>query len=259
MKNAKKSMFITTILMVAVLIVAVSTATFAWYTASGRGEATSAELVAAESTAANIAVGWTNAATTTSITLTSKNNIAPAVPSAELTEGMLYSALSFKTAQLDNNANFQNVGDYTNIWTATDGGSNDGFYVINHNMNAAANVTMTCTIADAGDDNNNGRLVVAVFISDNADEGKMKLAGIFTNLSEYYIGSEALANTKPQSGLTTSTVGKVDGDSITFTLAKDTDSTDNYVKIQVKAWLDGQELTQENAGDSASFSFTFGA
>jgi hypothetical protein len=114
---------------------------------------------------------------------------------------------------------------------------------------------MYCDIAAPADDNNNARLVVAVFVSDNADGGKMKLEGIFTNLSEYYIGSEALANTKPQSGLTTSTVGKVS--SITLNLAKDTNSTDHYVKIQVKAWLDGQELTQTNAGDAAQFAFRF--
>ena len=58
MKNAKKSMFITTILMVAVLIVAVSTATFAWYTASGTGSATGAVVQSAASGDANIAVDW---------------------------------------------------------------------------------------------------------------------------------------------------------------------------------------------------------
>ncbi|MBO5773680.1 MAG: hypothetical protein J6R44_02475, partial [Clostridia bacterium] len=81
MKNAKKSMFITTILMVAVLIVAVSTATFAWYTAAAGGSVGTSTITSAKSQEANITIGWTAGDNTTSIEdLAPDKTVAPAVP-----------------------------------------------------------------------------------------------------------------------------------------------------------------------------------
>ncbi len=295
MKNAKKSMFITTVLMVAVLIVAVSTATFAWYTASTQANANNATLVAANSEAVNISVGWTSGATTTSITFSSKT-VAPAVPAAapSITSGSAtqYSAFAFKTATQDTDGKFSNVMSTTDIWEAksanetfTDANSNGaydegevfvdangnnafdangtiGFYVINQNINSAANLTMTCAIPTGTDNDNNGRLVVAVFFGD-------ELKGIFTNLTSYYVGGqvnvaeegqpeelkETLANGELVSELGTTTAGKVT--SISFTLAANKGGTNHYQQIKVKAWLDGQLLTQEYATKSATFDFTF--
>ena len=168
MKNAKKSMFITTILMVAVLIVAVSTATFAWYTASTFGTASGATLVAADSDAVNIAVGWTNDATTNSITFYSKT-LSPAIPTAAPEADTTYAGFTFMTATLDNNSLFTNVGTYNDIWEAknaaigTEGqdgyvaeGNYSKFYVINKNANNDVDLTMTCSIpaAAAGTENN---------------------------------------------------------------------------------------------------------
>ena len=56
MKSMKKSMFVTTILMVVLLIVALSTATFAWYTANTNVGTTKVALTSATSTTASIVI-----------------------------------------------------------------------------------------------------------------------------------------------------------------------------------------------------------
>jgi len=55
----RKSMFISTVLMVVLLIVALSTATFAWFSANNTVIATQTTMTAATSTDANITIGWT--------------------------------------------------------------------------------------------------------------------------------------------------------------------------------------------------------
>ena len=258
MKNAKKSMFITTILMVAVLIVAVSTATFAWYTATTAATATDATLVAADSKAANVAIGWTDNATTNTIALNSQDGIAPMVPATAVTAGMAYDALAFKTSTIDTYNKFGAVTDAT-PWTVVNADpAATGFYVINHNVNNEVTVNLTCTIDAAADDNNNGRLVVAIFV-DGA------LAFVETHLSGYKVGDYTYdAGTYTEgtllkqgalyTGLETSAVG-LDKTQATITLKKANETGDSAF-IQVKAWFDGQELTQTNAKQSASFSFT---
>jgi hypothetical protein len=59
MKTMRKSMFISTVLMVVLLIVALSTATFAWFSANNTVIATQTTMTAATSTDANITIGWT--------------------------------------------------------------------------------------------------------------------------------------------------------------------------------------------------------
>ena len=272
MKNAKKSMFITTVLMVAVLIVAVSTATFAWYTATGSGTASQANLVAAQSSAANVAVGWANNSTTTSVVFgTAEAVVSPMAPIAAPTLDMDYSALSLQTGTLDNEGNFNGedgvaAGATAIPWTVTDGAAQnpkDSFYVINHNVNAGVTVNMTINyaadIADSDPDTegnqpiaytNNERLVVAVFV-----DGKLKGVFLGEELEGYAAGpivGGAAASTMP-----IVTVGMTDSIAITLP-AKATGNT-NYAQIQVKAWLDGAELTQEFAAQKAAFSFAFNA
>lgn len=58
MKTMRKSMFISTVLMVVLLIVALSTATFAWFSANNTVIATQTTMTAATSTDANITIGW---------------------------------------------------------------------------------------------------------------------------------------------------------------------------------------------------------
>lgn len=258
MKHMKRSMFISTILMVVVLVVALSTATFAWYTASNTGSASTGNLVAADSSAANIAVGWTNDATTTSITfaaapVTVDPMVPVATPSLESESKTTYDSLTFKTAPMDATGKFGTVVGATpwtvsNAQVGTDGeagyiaaGTKSSFFVINHNVNASATVKMKCSIpADDGADvdpvvyGNADKLVVAVFV--NGD-----LAGIFTNKTDYTVGP--VNSGAEASALSASTVGITN--EISIPLAAEVKSgTGHFAEITVKAWLDGADLTQ---------------
>ena len=248
MKSTKKSLFITTIAMVVLMVVALSTATFAWYTSTGTGSASQANLVAAESNAANVAVGWDANATTTSITFAADAaEVAPMAPKATPTADMLYAALELETATLDALGQFNNNGQTATPWTVSDGESATSFYVINHNMNAG--VTVNMTINYLGEKENNDKLVVAVFV-----EGK--LAGIFTQLSEYKAG--AIVGGAKAADLAATSELKVSNIAIVLDAAPS--ATEGTAKnIQIKAWLDGAALTQAYAAKEAAFSFSFEA
>ncbi|MDR2267111.1 MAG: hypothetical protein LBE09_05970, partial [Christensenellaceae bacterium] len=59
MKANKKSMLFSTILMVVLLIVAISTASYAWFSTNSSVTVTNTEVTAAKSQSASIAIGWT--------------------------------------------------------------------------------------------------------------------------------------------------------------------------------------------------------
>lgn len=244
-------MFISTILMVVVLVVALSTATFAWYTASSSADAKNASLTAAHSAAANIAVGWTSSATGTEIDLATDTavTVAPMIPTAApVLDTTKYSGesnvLAFNTASIDTEGKFGAPASATPWKIAHE--TQDKFYVINHNVNAGAKVSMTCTIS--GD--NADKLLVAVFV-------KGTLAGIFTNRTECTTGE--IAQDTLASTLAPATIA-AKKTTITFDLAKEESAgVNHFTEISVMAWLDGAALMQDSANKSAQFSFTFGA
>lgn len=272
MKHAKKSMFITTILMVAVLIVAVSTATFAWYTASSSATASKAVLTAAESSSANIAVGWSSTATGSSITFganaTEVNPMCPTealvIDTANPENTTTYGDLEFNTQDLNAYGNFNGDGittpKETTPWTVSDGAAENAktsFFVINKNQNAAVNVNMTMVPVD--DAANNDKLVVAVF-GKKGEETTAKLLGVFCNVADGFVYGTIVNGTAPSTlEVTKSTdAGTPIKNTITLELAQD-GTTGSYIEISVKAWLDGTALGQETAGENAAFKFEFNA
>ncbi len=83
MKHMKKSMFITTLIMTVVLVVALSTATFAWYTANTAVGATKVNVTSANSTTASLVIDNQVASandTWTSVDLTMTNAQGANVP-----------------------------------------------------------------------------------------------------------------------------------------------------------------------------------
>ena len=263
MKHMKRSMFISTILMVVVLVVALSTATFAWYTASNTGSASTGNLVAANSSAANIAVGWTESDVTTAITFANAKNkegqdtpvtvdpmVPIAAPSVTAESETAYGDLTFQTAPMDSTGKFGPFASAT-PWTVSNGAETNAktsFYVINHNVNAPATVKMSCNIPTEGNGNANN-LLVAVFVNG-------KLAGIFTKRANYTVGP--IDQGAEASKLTTSDVGITNEISISLG-AKVQSGQDHYAAISVKAWLDGADLVQALANQTAAFSFSFTA
>ena len=258
MKNAKKSMFITTILMVAVLIVAVSTATFAWYTASNTGSATTATVTSATAADANIAVGWSNNAETTSIAFSGSQVVSPMVPNAELDTDADISSITFQTANVSTEDLFGTPAGGTpwtvkNAQVGEDGDADyiaaetkSSFFVINHNVNAGATVTVKATISGDLED----MLLIAVFVNG-------KLEGILTNMSAYRVGPITAGNdyndlAESTNYLVAATTG------FTFDLNAKGQSG-NSAEITLAAWLDGESLVSADAGKAASFDLSFTA
>ncbi len=256
MKNAKKSMFITTILMVAVLIVAVSTATFAWYTASNNGSATTAVVTSASASDANIAVGWTSDATTTQVVFNGSQTVSPMVPNAELATDSDISGITFQTANITTTDLFGTPTN-TDAWAVDNAliengdedinpGTYDSFFVINHNINAGATVTVKATISGELSD----MLLIAVFVNGN-------LEGILSNMTAYRVGPVVAGNNyndleESSNYLYAATTG------FTFDLTA-SGVTGNYAQITLAAWLDGESLVSSKAGQAAAFDLSFSA
>lgn len=114
-------MFVTTILMVVLLIVALSTATFAWYTANSQVTVSATQINSASSADANIEFVWKSGANYvyngTSVAFSSGSAIAPMVPTAVPTVDST-SSMSFVGAAV-NAAGTTFVGDSEAItpWT----------------------------------------------------------------------------------------------------------------------------------------------
>lgn len=269
MKSTKKSLFITTIAMVVLMVVALSTATFAWYTASGTTKAENAVLKTATSSDANIAISWANTESqATSITFADNSGtvkLAPMAPTALITTATTPTSIKFSTQTLDNEGKFNGAGEDASPWRTTenDTAARQDFYVINNNLNAGTTVSMklvfpTLTVeADIAEQTQmkNG-LKIVVFVNDAA-------YAIFGAGGSYKYG----AITKGAAGdsLTAADgtlenevkVTALDG-TVTFNLAASNTTDDKDVaKITAMAWFDGVWLTQEDAGKGLGFSFNF--
>jgi len=176
MKTMKKSMVVTTVLMVLLLIVALSTATFAWYTAQSQVSVTDTLVSSANSTSASLAIDRTNSISSTNskVTITVSENLTPMVPKIEPkvykaaagsdpeVPATTYTAFTadgnFTTQSVDNDAKFNGIGQKATpatietVANTTDSQSATSFYVINTNRdNATTNeVQAKVTIATEG-------------------------------------------------------------------------------------------------------------
>lgn len=175
MKHTKKSLFITTVMMVVLLVVAISTATFAWYTSSNTVNTVATQVNSAESTGANISIGWadnTPVGVSSLEFVTNENDFSPMVPAVK--EG---TSFSFDSDTLFYTANIS-YGTLTNHATTTpyvgkSAGGSDVFYIINY-ARKATNIRFSANITGE----NAARLRVAVFTAD----GTL----VYTNADIYY-------------------------------------------------------------------------
>lgn len=94
-----KSLFISTVAMVVMLIVALSVGTFAWYTAQETVTANDAVVGTATSTEAAIAIGWAAGASSSSVSFGAKDDLRPMIPTSAPASGA--SLPSFQEAQLE--------------------------------------------------------------------------------------------------------------------------------------------------------------
>ena len=264
MKNAKKSMFITTILMVAVLIVAVSTATFAWYTSSGVVNASSTELSTATTSDANIAIGWAQNATNTKVDFEPATGLVPMVPSVAFEETTTAAAAvaSMNTGILQANdsgiATFKDgtVGAAT-PWTQAEYTEDESagattLYLINYNTTTAATVTITMTAQNVAD---TPAVVVyfhlAVFAQEAGDAGVVYKGLLGANNANY--GTVQVG----ESGLIDG--GTIAKKAVTITIPAATGATGGVVALALVGWIDGVNLNNSLAGGAVTFTLSITA
>ena len=264
MKNAKKSMFITTILMVAVLIVAVSTATFAWYTSSSTVTASKTQLSTATSDSANIAIGWTQSATTTEVSFEPASGLIPMVPTATFvvdTTTATDAAGMMTTGTLQTNAagvaSFKADGTGATPWTQAQYTEDDTagattLYLINYNTTKEANVTITMTatnVVDTPEVVNYFHL--AVFAQEAGDTGVVYKGLLGTNAANYgEIDKDATALTN---------AGTIATSAVTITVPAANGASGGTVQIALVGWIDGVNLDNSLAGGAVSFTLSMSA
>lgn len=192
MKHMKKSMFITTVLMVVLLIVAVSTATFAWYTSSNTVNTVATEVNSASSTGANISIGWADNTPVGTSSMTFYDQPAgdgfhPMVPLKTGETFTFNNDTAFYTAVISY-GNLSNHAPATPYIGQKEGGGNT-FYIINY-AKVATNVKFSANVTGE----NAARLRLAVF---NATTGAL----VFTHGS-YYTGEIVATVPKTYSEIT---------------------------------------------------------
>ena len=287
----KKRLLITSIVMMLVVAVALSTATYAWFTSNASVTASTVSFTAATSDEDSIAIAWAgNTNPGTSITAaTAGVNMNPMVPTAP-TIGSTTStafAASFTTGTLYSDAgtptfNTVDGGDYSAdpvIWETDDNGvtptgaTATSFYIKNMSTaNTVTNIVVKATIADAtGAENVDASELVriAVFTKDlgtggtTAASGDFKLRGILSKTAGYAAtGTVSGGNAASTiSTNTTATTAATSG----FNICKVASNTDQslaagaQVDVVVIVWMDGVALNDDTAGKEANITLTFEA
>lgn len=244
----KKSLLMT-IIMSLVLVVAMSTATYAWYTSSDRVTVAETEVTAATSSSSNLAIGATAGGKETSATIVMSGGLIPMIPTAEWVIGTsAYDNVEFKTATQTADSKFSNdvtsatPSKISKVGSATQ----PDLYVSNLNKDAAVNVNATVTIKDT----DSRGLCVALFAGN-------KLIGVWGNDVHYgtITAGQAVSsiNTTMQAGEGKVVVASGNAHSVGEIAAS------GNVKINIIAWFDGADLNDGLAGGSASFDISFSA
>ena len=187
----KKRLLITSIVMMLVVAVALSTATYAWFTSNASVTGTSLTMTAATNSAPALEISYTNAegGWLTTIAATSpEGSFKPAAPTAltlhadPSTTGTYFDTLAWKNATVVNGKFNNDVTDgHEYVWKDNAETPHESFYLHNASTaNGISGITMTATISGASA----SFIRIAVF-KYNTTASKFELYGVISN-GEYY-------------------------------------------------------------------------
>lgn len=250
-----KSLFISTVAMVVMLIVALSVGTFAWYTAQDQVNATEATVGAQVSSDTALGIGWTTAATAASVSLSSQTKVVrPMIPKAAPTDA----EPEFNEAILKDGGNVIGTIQGAEPWTPYNGDPDnpiDKLYVNNLDIGVEVTVTPKVTIAEADDDNLNSLLRVALYVVNGSSYTYLGTWGAGTAYA-CDIATEGYGNGSPAQIIDPENNHDFDliasgNNGTTFDLkGKGTEGWN--AQIAIYAWLEGTELTSVNMGFAAA-------
>jgi hypothetical protein len=258
-----KSLFISTIAMVVMLIVALSVGTFAWYTAQDNVQATNGRVTALSSSDSAIAVGWDTSSTASTLGLDQTQKVRPMIPTAKPATGA--TEPTFNEALLKvNNMGQEVIASYTDPvtpWTQKGTGGDAAkttLYVINLDQNVGCVVTPKVAITASESHELDTMLRVSLYTyaaatgytylgtwgSGNAYACKISTAG-----ADGASLVDELSSTIIVAGNKFDLLG-TGADGSTFSLVAGA-----HTEIRVYAWLEGTLLTTANnkATDESAF------
>jgi len=267
-----KSLFISTIAMVVLLVVALATGTFAWYTAQNQVNATGASVGAVQSNSAAIGLGWTNASATASTIELGTGTVRPMIPEAVLATGTTGPTFEEALLSTDGEGNpyvnsTQSGTPWTQVeWDGSANTTNTDLYIGNLDTTNAVAVTVTVDIAEYVEGTNlNNLLRVAIYYA-------------AANPNEYtYVGTWGAGNCYALD-ISTTVAGLTSPDVLTpaelidaaapVTLIADNIASgvtipligDAVRQIYIYAWLEGTSLNTTNmVFSAAAFNVNFNA
>ena len=285
----KKRLLITSIVMMLVVAVALSTATYAWFTSNTIVTASTVSFTANTSDADSIAIAWTgnDAPGTTLTAATARTEMNPMVPSA-ITIGSQTStafAAAFKSGTLYSNNGVPTFNTDVDVatpvtWETTDNGATpaaaaQSFYIKNMSLaNTVGNIKVTATITDSNtsDEIAADELVrIAVFTKDLKADGKTSeetdyiLRGVLAKKAASTAVGNPEANVAQATAVPSASAITATAANEGFKICKKATNADqslaanNQVDVVVIVWMDGEALTDTTAGVAATISLTFSA
>lgn len=276
-----KSIFISTIAMIVLLVVALATGTFAWYTSQNTATGESAALSTATSTSATIALSWSSSGTGSQVTF-GASEISPMIPTTNLTtydtsiggvDPVFESGVLGVTG--GGQEYFRTVSGVT-PWRQKDSTlAFNTLYLRNLNPNAGARITTSVTLPTTGNSggtilDNNDILRVAIYsvVGDSTVHTLIGVWGVNSAGGAYYGDLTAYPGTGEytdylvgtfMSTASTLTLTGTGAATVTFDVPKSTNAV-----IEIYAWLEGTILDNDRSalsttGGEVTFDVSFSA
>lgn len=268
--------------MVVLLVVALATGTFAWYTSQSTASGESAALSTAASTSATIALAWSSSGTGSQVTF-GVSNVDPMIPTTALAT---YDTGSggvppvFESGVLGVTGGgqeyFRTVSSPATPWRQKDSTlAFNTLYLRNLNPNAGARITTSVTLPATSNEgqnivDNNDILRVAIYsvVGDATEHTLIGVWGVASAGDAYYGDLTAYPGTGEytdylvgtfMSGASTLSLTGSGAASVTFDVPDSTNAV-----IEIYAWLEGTVLDNDRSalsttGNEVTFNVGFSA
>ena len=271
----KKRLLITSIVMMLVVAVALSTATYAWFTSATEVTASSISLTAGTSDSSALGIAWAtsagqagtaawNAGYGTSITAKAPataqdHGFQPAAPAA-----LTNSEPAFYTANIDAQGNFKAAGASTDVYRFTENVENEAstlIHIANLAQSGTKSVVLTAAITDPTSGANDGTALIriAAYVVASSSYTYKGLLGVSADTNNTACGTitgptgEPVAQQSANSLKTQSTVAGTTG----INLGNVDPQTE--ITVAVYVWLDGATFDEAQSNKQASIALTFTA
>ena len=270
----KKRLLITSIVMMLVVAVALSTATYAWFTSATQVTAQNITMTAGSSDSSALGIAWATSSGTPNFnagygtTITAKaptlagNGFQPAAPTA-LTD----SEPSFYTQKIDAQGNFKAAGVGTTVYRFTENVDNTPstlIHIANLAQSGTKSVVLTAAITDPTSGANDGTALIriaAYVVTSGTNytyKGVLSAASTTNNTAVGTITGpttvEQVTTQQAASSLLTVTSTAASQGINLGNVAPQTEMT-----VAIYVWLDGAAFDEAQSGKSANIALTFTA